>query len=103
MTAVVALAACATLEGQALDIGTRLMGDPAVQKALEAARADDPRTIEDQVRICEVPAPPFMESARAEAYAQAFRGVGLRNVRIDKAGNVLGERPGRSPRPHVVI
>ncbi len=29
--------------------------------------------------------------------------LGLQNVRIDKAGNVIGDRPGATPRPRVVI
>ena len=41
--------------------------------------------------------------ARAELYARKFRELGLQNVRIDKAGNVLGERPGTTPRPHFVL
>jgi acetylornithine deacetylase/succinyl-diaminopimelate desuccinylase-like protein len=101
--AVCGIATAQTAAALTDDIGARLMADQAVRTALDAVRAGELRTIEDQVRICEVPAPPFMESARGEAYAQAFREVGLRNVRIDKAGNVLGERPGRSARPHVVF
>src|SRR5688572_631751 len=85
------------------DVGARLMAEPAVRAALDAARADEPRTIDDQIRICEVPAPPFKEAARAAFYADAFRAVGLSNVRIDKEGNVLGERPGRNMRPHLVF
>jgi len=86
-----------------LDVGARLLRDAAVRAALAAARADEPQTIADQIRLCEIPAPPFKEAARAEAYAAAFRAVGLRNVRIDAEGNVLGERPGRAPRPHLVV
>jgi acetylornithine deacetylase/succinyl-diaminopimelate desuccinylase-like protein len=85
------------------DIGVRLTGDPSVRAALAAVRADEPRTVEDQIRLCEIPAPPFKEAARAEAYAAAFRELGLSNVRIDAEGNVLGERPGRTARPHVVF
>jgi acetylornithine deacetylase/succinyl-diaminopimelate desuccinylase-like protein len=85
------------------DVGTRLMRDRAVRAALEAARADEPRTIDDQIRLCEIPAPPFNEAARAEAYAAAFRAIGLANVRIDAEGNVLGERPGRAARPRLVF
>jgi acetylornithine deacetylase/succinyl-diaminopimelate desuccinylase-like protein len=81
----------------------RLMQDPAVRAAVTAARADESRTIEDQIRLCEIPAPPFMEAARATAYADAFRAVGLTNVRIDREGNVLGERRGRAARPHLVF
>jgi len=32
-----------------------------------------------------------------------FVEIGLQNVRTDEAGNVLGERPGSAPRPHLVF
>jgi acetylornithine deacetylase/succinyl-diaminopimelate desuccinylase-like protein len=50
-----------------------------------------------------VPAPPFKETARGEVLKQTFTDLGLQNVRIDKAGNVLGTRPGAAPRPHLVV
>jgi acetylornithine deacetylase/succinyl-diaminopimelate desuccinylase-like protein len=85
------------------DPGARLMRDPAIKAALDRMRQNEQTTIEDQIRLCEIPAPPFKEQQRAEAYATMFQKLGLQNVRIDKAGNVLGERPGLSPRPHVVL
>jgi acetylornithine deacetylase/succinyl-diaminopimelate desuccinylase-like protein len=87
----------------AQDVGARLLADARIKDALTFAQADEPRTIADQIRLCEVPAPPFMEAARATVYADDFRALGLRNVRIDAEGNVLGERPGRTARPHLVI
>src|SRR5687768_16878279 len=82
---------------------TSLRDTPAVRAALDAIRTGEPRTIEDQARLCEIPAPPFKETARAEAYAAAFRAAGLKNVRIDRAGNVIGERGGQAARPHLVL
>lgn len=79
------------------------MQDGAVTAALAAAKADEGRTLTEQVEICEVEAPPFKESKRAELYARKFRELGLQNVRIDKVGNVLGERPGAARRPHLVL
>jgi tripeptide aminopeptidase len=80
-----------------------LLRNPAVKAALEAARTSEPQTIEQQIRFCEVPAPPFKEAARAAVLKGAFEELGLRNVHIDRAGNVLGDRPGASARPRVVI
>jgi acetylornithine deacetylase/succinyl-diaminopimelate desuccinylase-like protein len=77
--------------------------DAAVRRALELARSSEPDTIRDQIRLCEIPAPPFAEAKRAAAYAEAMRAIGLSNVRIDTAGNVLGERPGRTRNPHLVL
>lgn len=85
------------------NVGARLLNDAAVKTALEAIRAAEPQTIEDQVRLCEVEAPPFKEAKRADVYARMFREAGLQNVRIDKEGNVLGDRPGSQPRPRLVL
>jgi tripeptide aminopeptidase len=80
-----------------------LMEDATVRAALNAARASEPQTIEDQIRFCEVPAPPFKETARGEMLKREFIQLGLKNVRVDRAGNVLGDRPGDSPHPHLVL
>ncbi|RPI50947.1 MAG: M20/M25/M40 family metallo-hydrolase, partial [Acidobacteria bacterium] len=85
------------------DLGLELLRNPAVREAVEFARTDEMRTIEDQIRVCEVEAPPFQEAKRAELYAAMFREVGLKNVRIDAEGNVIGERPGASARPNLVM
>ena len=80
-----------------------LMRDPAVKSALDAARTGEPRTIDDQVRFCETPAPSFGESVRAEVLRREFAAAGLQNVRVDRVGNVLGDRPGAAGRPLLVI
>jgi tripeptide aminopeptidase len=97
------LVAPAAAQQSPADLGARLLQDATVKAALAAARADEARTLAEQVEICEVEAPPFKESARGEVYARKFRELGLQNVRSDKAGNVLGERPGTTPRPHFVL
>ena len=76
---------------------------PPVRAALDAARAFEGRTIADQVRYCEVPAPPFNEAARAALLSREFTALGLQQVRTDRAGNVLGERPGAGDRPRLVV
>ena len=93
----------ALAQQDAAQLGARLLQDAAVKAAVEGLRASEPQTIEDQVRLCEVEAPPFKETKRAELYAQLFKEVGLTNVRIDKEGNVLGEKRGTQPRPHLVF
>jgi tripeptide aminopeptidase len=106
VAAVVALtlvASAASAQQDAANVGARLLQDGAIKSALANIRAAEPQTIEDQVRLCEVEAPPFKEAKRAQLYAQMFRDAGLQNVRIDKEGNVLGERRGSQPRPHVVF
>src|SRR5712691_7889540 len=88
---------------RASELGPSLMQMPEVKAALEAARSIEPETIEQQIRLCEVEAPPFGEARRAQLFAQMLREAGVKNVRIDPEGNVIGERPGRQPRPNVVL
>ena len=96
--------ALAALAAQNRGVGPLdLTKDPAVRAALDAVRAGEAQTIDDQVRFCEQPAPSLQEAARGEMLRQGFQQLGLRNVRVDKAGNVLGERPGSIGRPHVVL
>ena len=85
------------------DVGAALMKMPAVRAALEAARANEPEILDEQVRVCEIAAPPFKEQKRAVAMKEVFARLGLRDVRIDSEGNVIGERPGLSPRPRLVL
>lgn len=84
-------------------IGARLMAMPAVKAAVDATRRNEPQIIEEQIRLCEIEAPPFREQKRAAALKAIFESLGLQNVRVDAVGNVLGERPGGSPRPHLVF
>ena len=55
----------------------------AVSAALERIKADNAWTIEQQISICEIPAPPFKEERRAAEMKKRFEALGLRNVRID--------------------
>ena len=87
----------------AVNVGAKLIADPAIKAAVEAIKSSENQTIEDQIRLCEVEAPLFKEAKRAEVYAKLFRELGLQNVRIDKEGNVLGDRPGAQPRPRLVF
>jgi acetylornithine deacetylase/succinyl-diaminopimelate desuccinylase-like protein len=76
---------------------------PAIRAALEAARRNEPTILELQARVCEIPAPPFKEEARGREFERLFKEAGLQEVRIDRAGNVLGVRPGKAARPNLVI
>jgi len=80
-----------------------LANSPAVKAALAGARTGEPATVDLQVRLAQIPAPPFKESVRAQELRRLFVEAGLKNVRIDRVGNVVGDRPGSLPHPHVVI
>ena len=80
-----------------------LLRDPNVTAARQAIRSREPDTLDTQVAICEIPAPPFGEAARARKVRELFSRAGLERVRIDRAGNVIGERGGRRPGPATVL
>jgi tripeptide aminopeptidase len=57
---------------------------------------------EQQIRITEIPAPEFEEARRGEFLKQIFEANGLQ-VRVDKLGNVIGERAGSDPSSVVLL
>jgi acetylornithine deacetylase/succinyl-diaminopimelate desuccinylase-like protein len=91
------------LAAQDLDEVRKLAGVPVVRRALELARTSEPDTIAQQVRLCEVAAPPFGEAARGRLFAELLRQSGLTNVRSDAEGNVVAVRRGVAARPHLVL
>jgi tripeptide aminopeptidase len=82
---------------------TQLAQHPAVVKALEGIRGDGERMFEEQVRLTEIPAPPFKEATRARYYLKKLRQAGLSDARIDSEGNVIGVRRGNGRGPRLVI
>jgi tripeptide aminopeptidase len=106
-SAVVAMVAVGFLAGVSAQhtSGTlsSLLETPAVKAAREAARRGEPRVIQEQVELTEIPAPGFHESARAAVVKHKFEQAGLKEVRLDRAGNVIGERPGAARRPNLVL
>lgn len=96
-----ALAVVPTLRAQEPTI--EAIRRPDVQAALERVRATETRTIEEQISLCRIPAPPFDEAERAEAFRDRLAAIGLERVRIDAEGNAIGERPGSGGGPTVVL
>jgi tripeptide aminopeptidase len=81
----------------------RLAARPDVAVLLDSIRARNAWTLQRQTAICEIPAPPYKETARGLAYKRAFEEAGLTNVRVDSIGNVIGERRGTGDGPTVVL
>jgi acetylornithine deacetylase/succinyl-diaminopimelate desuccinylase-like protein len=77
--------------------------NPKLRAALDAIKADNAWTVEQQRTICEIPAPPFKETARAAELKRRFEALGYKNVRIDSIGNVIAERRGTGNGPTVLI
>ena len=80
-----------------------LAAQPAVAAAMSALQSDNAWTIKQQIALCEIPSPPFKETARGLAFKQQLISLGLTNVRIDAQGNVFGEIRGTQPGPTVLL
>ncbi len=81
----------------------KLLAHPLVINGLAAIEADAPRTLEEQKRITEIPAPPFKEKLRAEYYLKRFQELGLKDAAIDAEGNVIALRKGTGGGPKLVV
>lgn len=75
---------------------------PQVQAALQWFSDNLAWTSDEQVRITSIPAPPFHEAQRAAFLKSALSSAGLR-VRLDAAGNVIGELRGVNENELVVL
>jgi len=66
---------------------------PEVRRALSWFSRNLAWINEQQIRITEIPAPPFQEAARASLIKSLLQEAGL-EVQIDQTGNVIAELPG---------
>jgi len=82
---------------------SRIAAHPTVVQALNTLQRDNAWTLDQQVSICEIPAPPFKEAARAAEFRNRLTALGVQHVRIDREGNVIGELRGVGPGPTVVL
>jgi tripeptide aminopeptidase len=73
-----------------------MQSDPRIARVRDILKSTAAAATEDQIRITEIPAPPFQESERAAYMKKALAAAGLR-VDTDSTGNVIGEWPGASP------
>ena len=80
-----------------------LLYAPEIQRAFLFIDQAQEETTEELIRICEIPAPPFKEDARAQYIRRRFEELGLERARIDLEGNVIAERRGRSSHPRIVV
>ena len=77
--------------------------DNRVQSALRYILDTEPFNVQEQFRITEIPAPPFMEDRRAAYYLEKMRERGLEDAYIDSEGNVIGVRKGTGDGPTFLI
>ena len=107
--AAVLLASTAPLAGAHAQTPTqqvaKVMNSAGYKTAVSVLDRDHDKIVADIIALTEIPAPPFKEKARAEAYMAMLQGAGLTDVEMDAEGNVMGVRrgTGKPGRPLVVI
>lgn len=81
----------------------KIAAHPLVKQAFANLEKENAWTLDQQVSLCEIPAPPFKEAARAAAFRDRLVALGVQQVRIDREGNVIGELRGARPGPTVLL
>lgn len=76
---------------------------PQVRQALDFIKSDEAGTLAEQKTIVGIAAAPFKEARRAEDFRKRLEAAGLKNVRIDKEGNVIAVRAGAGNGPKLVV
>ncbi len=93
----------ATLSARAAeDSIEKLAHDPGCVRAIEWIDKNTAWVTDQQIRLTEIPAPELKEARRGEALRNLFEASGLR-VRVDKIGNVIGERAGSDTKGVVLL
>ncbi len=98
----VSLAVPAAAQSPRADVAA-VQSSAAYRAAMAEIDRDYDRFVAELIELTEIPAPPFQETARAQAYAAKFRAAGLQDVAIDAVGNVTGIRPGTDPKAKLVV
>lgn len=80
-----------------------LTARPEVQAALNYIEAQEPAYISEQIRLTEIPAPPFKEEKRAAYFLEQMKIRGLEDAYIDSEGNAVGVRKGSGHGPTFLI
>ncbi len=81
----------------------RTLAEPAGAAALDWLGGQTEHFVADLITLSEIPAPTFAERARAEHVAACLRTLGLADVQVDTAGNVLGCLGAGLPGPGVAF
>lgn len=93
----------ATTANPTLTAVTTISTHATVRQAMQSIERENAWTLEQQVSLCEIPAPPFKEALRAAEFQKRLIALGVKNVRMDGEGNVIGEIRGTTAGPTVVL
>lgn len=81
----------------------KLSTDVVVKQGLDFLKSDHDQTINEQIVIAEIPAPPFKEKRRAEFILSRLEALGLEEVQMDDEGNVFGTLRGKGRGPKIFV
>src|SRR5438309_3932027 len=80
-----------------------LLRSPSVRDLLQWFSRERQWINEQHLQLCRVAAPTFLEQKRADWMVAQFRALGW-EARIDRAGNVIAQLPGRpAPASYVAL
>ncbi len=92
-----------TLSSRATDDSIEKLAEtPDCARGLDWITKNVPWVTDQQVRLTEIPAPEFNEARRGEFLKSLFEATGMQ-VRIDKTGNVIAERPGTDTKSVILL
>ena len=72
----------------------RIIDSPQFKTATAFIDKDHERFVSELIALTQVPAPPFKEQKRGDAFLALMRQLSLSDVEMDEAGNVMGVRKG---------
>jgi tripeptide aminopeptidase len=94
----------AALVAQSISMdSTHLIDSPPFKEARRFIQSDYDRFARELVTLTEIPAPPFKEERRAQAYLEMLRQLDLTDVEMDAEGNVMGLRKGTGGGPMLAV
>lgn len=80
-----------------------LAQQPAIKLAFKTIVDLDAETIQNLITLTEIPAPPFNERKRGQKFKEMIEAIGADSVWIDRAGNVIALRKGKTGKKTVVL
>jgi tripeptide aminopeptidase len=81
----------------------RILDSAEFKTATAFIQKDHDRFVRELVALTEVPAPPFKEKKRGDAFLALMRQLNLSEVEMDGAGNVTGVRKGNGSGPTLAV
>lgn len=86
-----------------MDAVLALKAMPEVQAGLNLCLEQEPHAMDEQVEICEIPAPTFKEEVRGRYIASLMEKYGLEDVHLDEVGNCIGLLKGTAGGPVIAM